>query len=83
VAQLYPGALGSLSVASYDSRRLRGGILTRLHTAFFFIFIFWTLKLEFFLRPTVSRPVSLGIGLPFGTLDQSLFWTLSIVLSFI
>jgi hypothetical protein len=28
--------------------------------------------LEFFLRPTVSRPVSLGIGPPFGTLDQIL-----------
>jgi hypothetical protein len=31
------------------------------------------MELEFFLRPTVSRPVSLGIGPPFGTLDQSLF----------
>jgi hypothetical protein len=28
------------------------------------------LELEFFLRPTVSRQVSLGIGPPFGTLDQ-------------
>jgi hypothetical protein len=28
------------------------------------------LELEFFLRPTVSRPVRLGIGSPFGTLDQ-------------
>jgi hypothetical protein len=38
-------------------------------------------ELEFFLRPTVSRPVSLGIGPPFGTLDQilscsSFFWQL-------
>jgi hypothetical protein len=31
------------------------------------------LQLEFFLLPTVSRPVSLGIGPPFGTLDQILF----------
>jgi hypothetical protein len=30
------------------------------------------LELEFFLRPTVSRPVRLGIGPPFGTLDQML-----------
>jgi hypothetical protein len=27
---------------------------------------------EFFLRPTVSRPVRLGIGSPFGTLDEIL-----------
>jgi hypothetical protein len=30
------------------------------------------LKLKFFLRPTDSRPVRLGIGPPFGTLDQIL-----------
>jgi hypothetical protein len=30
------------------------------------------LELGFVLRPTVSRPVSLGIGPPFGTLDQIL-----------
>jgi hypothetical protein len=40
-----------------------------------------TLELEVVLRPTVSRPVSLGIGPPFGTLDQilscsSFFWQL-------
>jgi hypothetical protein len=34
----------------------------------------WTtyVELEFFLRPTVSRPVRLGIGPPFGILDQIL-----------
>jgi hypothetical protein len=32
----------------------------------------WSWELEFVLRPTVSRPVSLGIGPPFGTLDQIL-----------
>jgi hypothetical protein len=32
VAQLYPRALGSLFVASYDSQGYGGGILTRLHT---------------------------------------------------
>jgi hypothetical protein len=37
------------------------------------------LELEFFLRPTVSRPVRLGIGPPFGILDQILS---SLLLSF-
>jgi hypothetical protein len=32
VAQLCPRALGSLSVASYDSHGCGGGILSRLHT---------------------------------------------------
>jgi hypothetical protein len=32
VTQLYPQALGSLSVASYDSQGYGGGIRTRLHT---------------------------------------------------
>jgi hypothetical protein len=32
VAQLYPQALGSLYVASYDSQGYGGGIRTRLHT---------------------------------------------------
>jgi hypothetical protein len=31
VAQLYPRALGSLYIASYDSQGYGGGILTRLH----------------------------------------------------
>jgi hypothetical protein len=34
VAQIYPQALGSLSVASYDSQGYGGGILTRLHTGY-------------------------------------------------
>jgi hypothetical protein len=32
VAQLFPWALGSLFVASYDSQGYGGGILSRLHT---------------------------------------------------
>jgi hypothetical protein len=32
MAQLYPRALGSLYVASYDSQGSGGSILTRLHT---------------------------------------------------
>jgi hypothetical protein len=35
VSQLYPRALGSLIVASYDSQSYGGGILTRLHTRMF------------------------------------------------
>jgi hypothetical protein len=34
VAQIYPRALGSLSVASYDSQGYGGGTLSRLHTAY-------------------------------------------------
>jgi hypothetical protein len=34
VAQLYPRALGSLFVASYDSQARGGGILTRPHKGF-------------------------------------------------
>jgi hypothetical protein len=37
VAQLYPRALGSLSVASYDSQGYGGGILSRLHMGFPFM----------------------------------------------
>jgi hypothetical protein len=42
------------------------------------------LELEFALRPTVSRPVRLGIGLPFGANDQilSFFFRLTITLLF-
>jgi hypothetical protein len=32
VAQLYPRALGSLFITSYDSQGYGGGILIRLHT---------------------------------------------------
>jgi hypothetical protein len=32
VVQIYPWALGSLSVASYDSQGYGGGILSLLHT---------------------------------------------------
>jgi hypothetical protein len=39
VAQLYPRALGSLFAAFYDSQGCGGGILTRLHTGWFYILI--------------------------------------------
>jgi hypothetical protein len=34
VAQIYPRALGSLSVACYDSQGYGGGILSHLHTGY-------------------------------------------------
>jgi hypothetical protein len=43
VAQLYPWALGSLYVASYDSQGSSGGILTRPHTAILPVNISWIL----------------------------------------
>jgi hypothetical protein len=53
-------------VASYDSQGLRWKYsIPPPHGVS-------PLWLEFFLLPTVSRPVSLGIGPPFGTLDQIL-----------
>jgi hypothetical protein len=48
---------------------------TNIHisvSVFFFDCYNSALELEFFLRLTVSQPVRLGIGPPFGTLDQML-----------
>jgi hypothetical protein len=53
-----PGALASLFVASYDSQCYGGGVLTRFQSP---------------LRPTISRPVCLGIRPPCGTGDQFFF----------
>jgi hypothetical protein len=36
---------------------------------------YFELESELFLRPTVSRPVRLGIGPPFGALDQILSYS--------
>jgi hypothetical protein len=52
-----PPALGSLSVASYDSQGYGGSILTRLHTGRPITFFSFFFKL---LRPTVSRLVPSG-----------------------
>jgi hypothetical protein len=57
-SQIYPQALGSLFVASYDSQGYTEGIL---------------IKVEVTLRPTVSRPVCLGVRRPSGTRDQFYF----------
>jgi hypothetical protein len=50
--------------------------ITSLDTEFEYEFEF---EFEFFLRPTVRRPVRLGIGPPFGILDQILSHSSSFV----
>jgi hypothetical protein len=62
VTQLYPRTLSSLLVASYDSQSYGGGIL----------------EVEVNLRPTVSRPVCLGVGIPSGAHDQIYIVSLTI-----
>jgi hypothetical protein len=69
VALLYPRALGSLSVASYDSHGYGGSILTPLLMGLSRIKV----EVEVTLRPTVSLPVSLGVRRPSGTRDQFYF----------
>jgi hypothetical protein len=69
VAQLYPRALGSLFVASYDSQGIGAVILTRLHTGLTSAEV----EVEDNLRSTVNRPVSLGVRCPSVTRDQFLF----------
>jgi hypothetical protein len=68
--QIYPRALGTLSVASYDSQGYGGCILTHLHTEISAI------KVKVILRPTVSWPVRPDVKYPSGTRDQ--FFTLSL-----
>jgi hypothetical protein len=60
VARLYPQALGSLFVASYESQGYGGSVRPPLHTGFPSN---WTILVEssLMLRPMVSRPVCLGI----------------------
>jgi hypothetical protein len=67
MTQLYPWALCSLFVASYDSQGYGGGILTRLHTGTLATWS-WSSSCG---RQSVDQ-CRLGIGPPFGTLDQIL-----------
>jgi hypothetical protein len=60
-------ALGCLFVSSYDSQKSGGRIRTRLHTGI------KDAEVEVKLRPTVSRPVRLGVRHPSGTRDQFFF----------
>jgi hypothetical protein len=66
VAQLYPWALGSLYVTSYDSQGNGWGILTRLRKI-------PQIQVQVILRPTASRPVCLDVGIPSGAYKQIFF----------
>jgi hypothetical protein len=70
VAELYPQALGSLFIASYDSQGSGGGILNRLHTGSVKVQI----KGKVTLRQTVSQSVSMSwCQVHSGTCDQILY----------
>jgi hypothetical protein len=66
VTQLYPRALGSLSVASYFSQGY-GGVFHppqhKINSS--------EVEVEVILLTMVSRPVCLGVGHPFGAHDQA------------
>jgi hypothetical protein len=61
VVQLYPWALGSLFVTSYDSQGYGGGILSRFHTGQL-EWLQWS-KVTVTLRLTVSQSVCLDVEL--------------------
>jgi hypothetical protein len=65
VAQLYPGALGSLFVASYDSQGY-GVILTLPPTGLGVLILPLKVKIKAMLRLTVNQSVCLGVELVLG-----------------
>jgi hypothetical protein len=62
VAQLYPQALGSLFVASYDSQGCGGGIRTRL--AGWLLNCCWSLSAKLFLVSSPTRLMTIFYWLP-------------------
>jgi hypothetical protein len=64
VAWLYPQALGSLYLSSYDSEGYGGGIRPRLHAGA--LSGYSCLNVSLILWPTVTRRVCLGVNRPSG-----------------
>jgi hypothetical protein len=79
VTQLYPQALGSPFVASYDSQGYGGGIRPRLYTSYTETHKV-KVKVKVTLRLTVSQSVSLGIKPHLRPMTRYLFLSDSYVL---